>query len=218
MKKINLFLWGIVSTCITFFYRTEIYGADYRYTITDMSSVTTCAGYDEDVDNVETTLQNNIKSKRLCLKDFIFMGCSRTNDNGTTDEHYELSEYGLDALASYCLGNNGAICRDDRACPAPGTRQDSDKDTFIYLDTEITVCSTRYIVILADGNLTHRTSYDTNKDPIHYKQTIKLLQPRDRFAFGHVNSLSNTCAINTEDSIEDDTGWYSYTEKCYYTE
>ncbi len=214
MKKINLFLWGIVSTCITFFYRTEIYGADYSYYIATMKPTSACAGYDEDVDNVKTKLQNNIRSKSLCAAGTVFIGCS-----GPGNKYYLLSDYGLDALVEYCLRNqHGGTCSNGDVCPPPGTEQDSTEATFIYQDTCLAVCSARYIVILGNGDFTHETNYDDNREPIPYIQTICLQQPRDHSAFGHVNSRSNTCAINAGKEFTDDTGTYEYTNDCYYTE
>lgn len=217
MKKINLFLWGIVSTCITFFYRTEIYGADYSYSVAK-NEISSCAGYDEDVFDAENKLKASVTTKSLCHAGAIFIGCSTFVGNEI--RIYELSKYGIDALASYCLQDNyGGTCRAKGICPDPGEWQATTKDTFIYLDTKIVVCSAHYIDILEDGMLTYKQQRKPNSNEFKlYVQSLYLIQPRDRSAFGHVNSLSNTCAINTEDSIEDDTGWYSYTEKCYYTE
>lgn len=217
MKKINLFLWGIVSTCITFFYRTEICAADVSFYIYSSKIKTSnCSAYDDDIFNVKTTLRNKVSSKSLCVAGTVFIGCS-----GPGDVKYELSEYGLDALAKYCLQKNyGGMCRNGaEACPTPGTEQDSTEATFIYLDTCHAVCSGHYVVkIHEDGEFTHGIEFDDDNKPILYIQTICLQQPRDHSAFGHVNSRSNTCAINAGGRFEDDTGWYSYTEKCYYTE
>ena len=116
MKKINLFLWGIVSTCITFFYRTEICAADVSFYIatSKIKTTTGCSAYDTDAINVKTTLQNKVRSKSLCATGTIFIGCS-----GPGDIKYELSDYGLDALAKYCLQKNySGMCRNgDNVCP-----------------------------------------------------------------------------------------------------
>ena len=103
--------------------------------------------------------------------------------------------------------------------PPPGTKQDSDTDTFIYIDTCHAVCSAHYVKeIQENGDFIFGIDIGSEEDGINYIQTICLRQPRDRSAFGHVNSRSNTCAINAGERFEDDTGWGEYTEKCYYTE
>ena len=214
MKKINLFLWGIVSTCITFFYRTEICEGGVRYSVSKFV-VSTCDGYDEDVFKAQDKLNASVTTHMLCPKGKIFIGCSLSSTS-----LYELSEYGLDGVAIHCLVTSlsKGMCRDAEVCPTPGTKQDSDQDTFIYKDARITVCSAHYIEINEDGLFTYTVDHDDNDDPILYKQYIDLYQPRDSSAFGHVNSISNTCAINTDVRLDDDTGYYSYTDKCYYSE
>lgn len=210
MKKINLFLWGIVSTCITFFYRTEICAAGVSYSIS-MNSIATCDGKDEDVDNVKDNLSARVTTRTLCPSNQIFLGCYDNEGN-----RFELAHFSVGNVLDYCHTYRKAICGGDEVCPTPGTRQDSAKDTFIYLDTCLVVCSARYIVIQENGDFTHLITYDDEHKPIHYIQTVCLEQPRDYSNFGHINRLSNTCAINAGKEFTDDTGTYEYTNDCYY--
>ena len=206
MKKINLFLWGIVSTCITFFYRTEICGAAdpvYNWSVinkTLYTLATTCDNYPiKKARDAEEKLRSLYESKKriLCDTGSVFLGC--VNFAG---KQYFATNYSMDELTKYCYGNSG-ICRND--CPSPGSIQVHTQPTAIYQSVCVMLCS--------------------GQDPItggflggNYEIEYCILLNHNSSDFANVNMKTNTCAINTGETFEDDTGYYSYTDECYYTE
>lgn len=208
MKKINLFLWGIVSTCITFFYRTEVCEAanqEYNWYVEEKTLytlATTCDNYPiNKASKAEEKLRSLYESRKrtLCPSGQFFLGCV----NSYTGKQYFASHYSMNELATLCQGRAG-ICYDE--CPSPGSFQAPDRPpTAIYQSVCVMMCS--------------------GQDPItgallgdNYEIKYCIILNHNSSDFANVNTKENTCAINTDVSLEDDTGFYSYTEKCYYSE
>lgn len=206
MKKINLFLWGIVSTCITFFYRTEIYGASYITTAVILGDARdNCDGYEDS--KVEGSVQlankyyNNNPMNTLCDSNEIFLGCNTGTGTGGDLHTYLVSEENMETMAQKCSMGSG-ICQ--TGCPLPGSKQTKSDPTYMR--------SIVYIVLCSDKN-------PATDDYLGAKYLINWYAiPNDGTAFININRRSNTCAINAGEECDDDTGECEYADKCWYTE
>lgn len=192
MKKINLFLWGIVSTCITFFYRTEI--SAYTLFMSKNTEVDSCDGYSLSIIDLPTKLENAAK-KQLCSSTQMLYGCM---GNGVC----YVNRMSLDELAKCCQGKSG-MCVSD--CPEPGSKQTRPGPTTLYEEKCVTFCSFH-------NGITNELYAK------QHLQTICLKPAGDSSDFDNINIYSNTCAINAGEECDDDTGECEYADKCFYTE
>lgn len=212
MKKINLFLWGIVSTCITFFYRTEICAALYTETAEVQGDARdNCDGYTDGVNDGHRQLDDKYKYNNpmhtLCDSNEIFLGCYRKDPITFARTNYLLSQKTMETMAQNCALGSG-ICT--TGCRFPGSQQTKSDPTYMRTKVCIVFCS-------VTNPVTKKDFPKDEKGNNHYTISWCAI-PNDGTAFININRKSNTCAINAGTGFEDDTGEGVYADNCFYTE